>query len=72
VTQEDAIAIAREEVDFEPERVSVRFLPRGIPQEPAWAVSLSLVGAQGDLERVTVVVVDAETGEIEEVRRSPG
>ena len=70
MTQEEAIAIARQEIDFEPERVSVRFIPRGIPAQETWAVSLATIAVDGRLERVTVVVVDAETGEVVEVRRA--
>jgi hypothetical protein len=68
VSQEEAVEIAREEVDFEPDRVSVRFVPRGVPSQPYWAVSLSTEDTEGRLERVTVVVVDARTGDVEEVR----
>jgi hypothetical protein len=70
VTQEEAVSIAREEIDFEPERISVRFIPRGIPTQETWAVSFATVAADGHLERVTVVVVDAETGAVVEVRRA--
>jgi hypothetical protein len=69
VSQDEAVEIAREEVDFEPDRVGVRFVPRGIPSQPFWAVSLSTEDTEGRLERVTVVVVDARTGEIEEIRQ---
>jgi hypothetical protein len=68
VSQEEAVEIARDQIDYEPDRVGVRFLPRGIQSRPTWAVSLSTVSAEGDLTRVTVVVVDGETGEILEVR----
>ena len=68
ISQDEAVEIAREEVDFEPDRVAVRFLPRGVQSRPSWGVSLSTENAEGELERVTVVVVDATTGEIAEVR----
>lgn len=69
VTQDEAIAIAREQIDFEPDRVGVRFIPRGVQSRPFWAVSLSVTDAEGNLDRVTVVVVNARTGEVAEVRR---
>ena len=68
VSQEEAVEIARDEIDYEADRVGVRFLPQGFQSRPSWAVSLSTVDAQGELTRVTVVVVDGETGEILEVR----
>lgn len=68
ISQDEAVEIAREEVDFEPDRVGVRFLPQGFQSRPSWAVSLSTVDDEGALTRVTVVVVDGRTGEIIEVR----
>ncbi len=47
----------------------VRFTPRGVNSRPYWAVSLSLLDAAGNPERITVVLVDAQTGDIEEIRR---
>jgi hypothetical protein len=68
ISQDEAVEIAREEIDYEPDRVGVRFLPQGFQSRPTWAVSLSTVGEDGELTRITVVVVDGETGEILEVR----
>jgi hypothetical protein len=69
VSQDEAIEIAREEIDFEPDRTMVRFLPRGVDSRPFWAVSFSLLDAAGNPERITVVLVDGTTGEVEEIRR---
>lgn len=69
IDSDEATEIAREAVDYEPEQVMVRFVPRGAQSRPYWAVSLSTVAADGTLEDVTVVVVNAESGEIEEIRR---
>jgi hypothetical protein len=72
VDSAEAVEIAREEVDYEPERVMVRFTPRGIDSRPHWAVSLSVVDAAGNAERVTVVLVDARTGQVVEIDRQGG
>ena len=69
VSQDEAVEIAREEVDFEPERTMVRSVPRGVGSRPFWAVSFSLLDANGNAERTTVVLVDASTGDITEIRR---
>ena len=69
VSRDEAIEIAREEVDYEPERVMARFLPRGIQSRPSWAVSLSTVAADGTLERVTVIVVDGATGDVVDAKQ---
>jgi hypothetical protein len=70
IPKEEAIEIARRQVDYEPDRTQVRLLRRGFQSRPFWAVSLSLLDERGDLERVTVVVVDARTRRIEEIRES--
>ena len=72
VDKERATEIAREAVDYEPDQVMVRFIPRGAQSRPYWAVSLSTVNADGSLDEVTVVVVNARSGEIEEITRQGG
>ena len=69
VSKDEAVEIARAEVDYEPDRVMTRFVPRGIRSRPSWAVSLSTVTAAGRLDEVTVVVVDGRTGEVVEIRK---
>jgi hypothetical protein len=69
VSTDEAIEIARQEIDFEPDRTMVRFTPRGVDSRPFWAVSLSLLDPSGNPYRITVVLVNAETGEVEEIRR---
>jgi hypothetical protein len=47
----------------------VRFTPRGFDSRPFWSVSLSMLDDDGRLEQVTVVLVDARTGDVEQVQR---
>jgi hypothetical protein len=68
ISREEAIAIATKEVDYRAERTQVRMLRRGVQSRAYWAVSLSTVDDQGDFERVTIVVIDARTREVTEVR----
>lgn len=70
ISQKQAVEIARTQIDYKPDRVMVRLLKRGVKSRPYWAVSLATVAATGALERVTVVVIDAKTGEIGEIRRT--
>jgi hypothetical protein len=70
ISKEDAIEIARGEVPYEPEATQVRLVRRGFQSRPFWAVSLSTLDSAGDPDRVTVVVVDARTRAVEEVRVS--
>jgi hypothetical protein len=43
-------------------------VPRGIKSRPSWAVSLATLDESGRIERVTVVVVDGQTGQVVEIR----
>lgn len=70
VSQDRAIAIAKSVVDFEPNNVMVRLVKRGFQSRAFWAVSLSTKRADQSLEHIRVVVLDAKTGEVVEIRRS--
>lgn len=63
VSYEEAEAIARDEVDFEPDKVLVRGVQRGLDVHLYWAVSLSAQNAAGVRVECATVLVDAETGE---------
>jgi hypothetical protein len=63
ISFEEAEAIARDEVDFVPEKVLVRGVQRGLDAHLFWAVSLSTENAAGVREECATVLVDAETGE---------
>jgi hypothetical protein len=62
VSFEEAEEIAREEIDFEPDKVLVRGVQQGLDAHLYWAVSLSTENAQGVREECATVLVDAETG----------
>jgi hypothetical protein len=70
VSKEQAIQTAEEQVSFEPERTQIRLLRQGINSKPFWIVSLSIPGETDDtFERLAVVRVDANTGEVEDVEQ---
>jgi uncharacterized membrane protein YkoI len=71
LSQDEAVAIAKKQVSYTPEKVQIRLLKRGIKSHAFWGVSLSTVNPDGSLGRVTVVVVDAETGDVAEIRGQP-
>lgn len=70
VSEEQAIAIAKERIAYAANHVQVRLIKRGLKSRPFWAVSLSQEQADGTLRNITVVVVDARTGVVTEVRHS--
>ena len=63
ISFEEAEAIAREQVDFEPTKVLVRGVQRGLDAQLFWAVSLSTENAAGVRVECATVLVDAKTGE---------
>jgi hypothetical protein len=67
VDQDEAVEIARNEVDYDPDRVIVRFVPQGVESRPFWAVSLSTVNEAGFRQDCTTVLVNGSTGDIERV-----
>jgi hypothetical protein len=69
VSKDDAVKIARSRVDFTPEGHNVRFIRRGIPPRPFWAVSYWIRRPEGGYSRITLVLVDASSGRVAEVRR---
>jgi Peptidase propeptide and YPEB domain len=70
VTKEQALATAREQVSFDPEREQIRLLRQGINSKPFWIVSLSIPGeTEGTFEQLTVVRIDANNGKVEDVER---
>ena len=65
IDPDEAQAIARDEVDFEPEQVLVRGVQRGLDAHLYWAVSLSTTNAAGVRVECATVLVDSETGATE-------
>ena len=70
VSEERAVEVARAYAGFTPEGHNIRLIRRGIPPRPFWAVSFWIKDDTGDPTRVTVVVVNADTGDVTEVRKS--
>jgi Peptidase propeptide and YPEB domain len=64
VSQDDAIAIAEEQVDFEPNNVIIRLQKRGLRSDEFWLVGLGIKRPDGSYERATNVLIDADTGDV--------
>jgi hypothetical protein len=65
ISFEEAEEIARDQIDFEPDKVLVRGVQRGLDAHLYWAVSLSTENAAGVRQECATVLVDSETGETE-------
>jgi hypothetical protein len=70
VSEDEAVSIARPQIDFVPEAHQIRFMRRGIPPHGFWVVSFFTRKRAGGYDRVTVVLVDASSGRVSEVRRT--
>jgi hypothetical protein len=64
VSQDEAVAIARKEIDFTPDKHQIRYVPQGVPPVYYWAVSFYTVNERGNPARVEVVLVNAKTGDV--------
>ena len=65
ITQDEAVAIAKEHVHFTPDDYQVRYLPQGVPPVYVWAVSLYTL-RNGQPAHVQVVLVNATTGAVQD------
>jgi hypothetical protein len=70
VTEAEAVATAKEQVDFAPENTQVRLLRQGLDRRPFWVVSLSIPSGEGtdSYSELALVRIDATTGDIESVQ----
>jgi hypothetical protein len=70
ISKDDAVAIARQRIDFKPTGYQIRFIRRGIPSRGYWVASFYIRKGSSDYSRVTVVLVDAASGKVTEVRKT--
>ena len=71
-TKEQAIATAKQRIDFTPDRTQVRLVRQGITSEPFWIVSLSIAGdgaGEDEFRELALVKIDANSGKVDEVRQ---
>ena len=70
VSKAEAVAVARPNVDFKPQGYNIRLVRQGIPPRPVWAVSFWIRKTGGGFSRITLVLVDANSGRVMQVRRT--
>ncbi len=69
IDKNQAIAKAKERIDFTPQRTQVRFLRQGVTSRPYWIVSLSIPTDREDVfSELALVKIDANTGKVDSVR----
>jgi hypothetical protein len=62
ISQDEAVAIAQKQIDFEYTRYQVKYLPQGVPPVYYWAVNFAKEDATGQVVHTEVVLVNASTG----------
>ena len=68
ISKQEAVAVARPNVDFKPQGYNIRLVRQGVPPRPVWAVSFWIRKAGGGYSRITLVLVDANSGRVMQVR----
>lgn len=71
VSGNEAVRIARAEIDFVPEETNAELGRQGFPPRAVWGITFWIPAADGEegFERRTAVEVDADTGVVIAVRR---
>ena len=70
---EEAIRIARQEIDFVPDQTNAELGRQGFPPKPVWGITfwIEAKNTEDHFERRTAVEVDADTGEILRIHSDP-
>ena len=79
VDRDEAIRIARQEIDFVPEQINVELGRQGFPSRSVWGVTFWIEAKDGgeaaergdEFERRTAVEVHANTGEVLNILNDP-
>ena len=67
ISEEQAVAIGQRQLDFEPQGHTIRTVLRGVPPKRYWAVSYFIRNERGGYRKITVLLVDANTGKVQVV-----
>ena len=73
IAADEAVRIAREQIDFVPEFTNTELGRKGFPPTGVWGVTfwIEAKGEDGGFERRTAVEIHADTGVVLEVHHNP-
>ena len=73
IAGDEAVRIARAQIDFEPEQTNAELGRQGCPPRPVWAITcwIEAKDGGGGFERRTAVEVHADTGDVLAIRNDP-
>ncbi len=71
ISQEQAVALGERQLHFDPQGHNIRIVQRGVPPRRYWAVSYFIRNGTGGYRKLTVLLVDANTGKVDVIKESP-
>ncbi len=71
INEAQAVAIGQRQLDFDPQGHSIRIVQRGVPPKRYWAVSYFIRNQTGGYRKLTVLLIDANTGTVQVIRDHP-
>ena len=73
VDRDEAIRIARQEIDFVPEQTNAELGRQGFPPKPVWGITFWIEAKEGEdkFERRTAVEVHGDSGKILDIHSDP-
>lgn len=71
ISEEQAVALGERQLDFDPQGHNIRVVQRGIPPRRFWAVSYFIRNERGGYRKLTVLLINANTGKVEVVTERP-
>jgi len=71
ISQEQAVVLGERQLDFKPQDHSIRMVLRGVPPKRYWVVSYFIRNETGGYRKLTVLLVNANTGKVQVVSDRP-
>ena len=71
INEAQAVALGERQLDFNPQGHTIRIVQRGVPPKKYWAVSYFIRNGTGGYRKLTVLLIDANTGTIQVIKDHP-
>jgi hypothetical protein len=71
INEAQAVALGERQLDFDPQGHQIRIVQRGLPPKRYWAVSYFIRNKTGGYRKLTVLLVDTNTGKVQVVSERP-
>ena len=71
ISEAQAVALGERRLGFDPQAHNIRIVQRGVPPRRYWAVSYFIRNKSGGYRKLTVLLVDANTGKVQVLSQRP-